>query len=179
MVAFLLAPSVSSSSCGVAASSPSPETMPGWQPSAVEWSLWIKREVIEDDLLDLSSPPSRRLLRLPSSAPPSPLILWTKKTTTSPILTVCSDHPHHHQPSLIRAPGTQSPTPPLPAPGATTRTSAACCLFGVLNLEMEKLPVATWTCCCPLSYQAHKGSINDYRSVLYRSYISHNVPSYI
>ncbi|SAM02253.1 hypothetical protein [Absidia glauca] len=30
-----------------------------------------------------------------------------------------------------------------------------------------------------MSYQAHKGSINDYRSVLYRSYISHNVPSYI
>ncbi|SAM08080.1 hypothetical protein [Absidia glauca] len=34
MVAFLLAPSVSSSSCGVAASSVLPETMPGWQPSA-------------------------------------------------------------------------------------------------------------------------------------------------
>ncbi|SAM03449.1 hypothetical protein [Absidia glauca] len=50
MVAFLLAPSVSSSSCG-AASSAVPATMPGWQPSAVDWSLWIKREVV-----DLHSP---------------------------------------------------------------------------------------------------------------------------
>ncbi|SAL97850.1 hypothetical protein [Absidia glauca] len=83
MVAFLLAPSVSSSSCGVAASSALPETMPGWQPSAVDWSLWIKREVIEDDLLDLSSPlppvaavdPALTLLPAVPTSPSAPYVL--------------------------------------------------------------------------------------------------------
>ncbi|SAL97648.1 hypothetical protein [Absidia glauca] len=82
MVAFLLAPSVSSSSCGVAASSALPETMPGWQPSAVDWSLWIKKEVIEDDLLDLSSPlppvatvdPALTVLPAVSVSPSAPVL---------------------------------------------------------------------------------------------------------
>ncbi|SAL95596.1 hypothetical protein [Absidia glauca] len=82
MVAFLLAPSVSSSSCGVAASSALPDTMPGWQPSAVDWSLWIKREVIEDDLLDLSSPlppvaavdPALTVLPAVSVSPSAPVL---------------------------------------------------------------------------------------------------------
>ncbi|SAL96248.1 hypothetical protein, partial, partial [Absidia glauca] len=82
MVAFLLAPSVSSSSCDVAASSALPDTMPGWQPSAVDWSLWIKREVIEDDLLDLSSPllpvatvdPALTVLPAVSVSPSAPVL---------------------------------------------------------------------------------------------------------
>ncbi|SAM04535.1 hypothetical protein [Absidia glauca] len=82
MVAFLLAPSVSSSSCGVAASSVLHETMPGWQPSAVDWSLWIKKEVIEDDLLDLSSPlppvatvdPALTVLPAVSVSPSAPVL---------------------------------------------------------------------------------------------------------
>ncbi|SAM02533.1 hypothetical protein [Absidia glauca] len=109
MVAFLLAPSVSSSSCGAASSSAVPEAMPGWQPSVVDWSLWIKREVVFYDLVDLRSPllhaatgyPALILLSaipaLSGSVPPSALVLcsafsppglWTKKTTTlHPILT--------------------------------------------------------------------------------------------
>ncbi|SAL96832.1 hypothetical protein [Absidia glauca] len=82
MVAFLLAPSVSSSSSGVAASSALPETMPGWQPSAVDWSLWIKKEVIEDDLLDLSAPlppvaavdPALTVLPAVSVSPSAPVL---------------------------------------------------------------------------------------------------------
>ncbi|SAL95578.1 hypothetical protein [Absidia glauca] len=82
MVAFLLAPSVSSSSCGAASSSAVPETMPGWQPSAVDWSLWIKKEVIEDDLLDLSSPlppvaavdPALTVLPAISASPSAPVL---------------------------------------------------------------------------------------------------------
>ncbi|SAL96937.1 hypothetical protein [Absidia glauca] len=84
MVAFLLAPSVSSSSCGVVASSVLPETMPGWQPSAVDWSLWIKKEVIFDDLLDLSSP-------LPPVAAVDPALTVLPAVSVSPSASVlCS-----------------------------------------------------------------------------------------
>ncbi|SAL96237.1 hypothetical protein [Absidia glauca] len=77
MVAFLLAPSVSSSSCGAGSSSAVPETMPGGQPSTVDWSLWIKREVIEDDLLDLSCP-------LPPVATVDPALTLLPAVTVSP-----------------------------------------------------------------------------------------------
>ncbi|SAL99218.1 hypothetical protein [Absidia glauca] len=144
MVAFLLAPSAEEQ-----------RAMPGWQPSAVNWSLWIKKEVIEDDLLDLSSSlppvatvdPARTLL---SSAPRSPPVPWT---TTTRILTVCSDPHHHHQQQQppLPAPGTPFPTPPPPAPGATTPTSAPCRPCGALSSPMAKSAVVAWSCCPPPS----------------------------
>ncbi|SAM00639.1 hypothetical protein [Absidia glauca] len=52
------------------------------QPSAVDWSLWIKKEVIEDDLLDLSSPlppvaavdPALTVLPAVSVSPSAPVL---------------------------------------------------------------------------------------------------------